>query len=86
MRRLFSQPLRVILKSSSKLCNKPLHAFDQDKDAWFVWTGIEWKARGKANPPSIGHAHFTGTGTRTIRDSGTRAISELFSRSFGASS
>ena len=70
----------------AKLCNKPLHAFDQDKDAWFVWTGIEWKARGKADPPKIGHAHFTGTGTRTLRDSGKRAIAALFNRSFDASS
>ena len=23
----------------AKLCNKPLHAFDQDKDGWFRWGG-----------------------------------------------
>ena len=23
----------------AKLCNKPLHVFDQDKDRWFSWTG-----------------------------------------------
>ena len=22
----------------AKLCNKPLHVFDQEKDGWFTWT------------------------------------------------
>ena len=70
----------------AKLCNKPLHAFDQDKDSWFVWTGREWKSSGKVDPPKIGHAHFTGTGTRKLHDSGKRAIAALFNRSFDASS
>ena len=70
----------------AKLCNKPLHAFDQEKDGWFVWTGREWKSSGKVDPPKIGHAHFTGTGTRKLRDSGKRAIAALFNRSFDASS
>src|SRR6187401_229553 len=26
----------------AKLCNKPLHVFDQAKDSWFTWTGEEW--------------------------------------------
>ena len=25
----------------AKLCNKPLHVFDQDKDRWFKWTGTD---------------------------------------------
>jgi hypothetical protein len=70
----------------AKLCNKPLHAFDQEKDTWFGWTGREWKSRGKVDPPKIGHAHFTGTGTRKLLESGKRAIAALFNRSFDASS
>jgi hypothetical protein len=30
----------------------------------------------------VTHAHFTGTGTRMVRDNGRRAIEELFKRSF----
>ena len=67
----------------AKLCNKPLHVFDQDKNAWFSWTGEDWQKRSSASSPLITHAHFTGTGTRTLKDNGTRAIEELFSRSFG---
>ncbi len=69
----------------AKLCNKPLHVFDQDKNGWFTWTGTDWQARGAADGPVITHGRFTGTGTRTLRDSGRRAIAELFARSFGGS-
>ena len=65
----------------AKLCNKPLHVFDQEKDGWFQWTGSDWKSIGNAAPP-ITHPHFTGTGTRQIHDNGTRAIEDLFTRSF----
>jgi hypothetical protein len=63
----------------AKLCNKPLFVFDQDKDGWFRWTGDEWESTGV---PSVGHFHFTGTGTRTIHENGKQAIEALFSRSF----
>jgi len=66
----------------AKLCNKPLHVFDQDKDGWFRWTGSEWQAVGASAEPSITHPHFTGTGTRSIRDNGKRAIEDLLARSF----
>lgn len=66
----------------AKLCNKPLYVFDQDKDGWFQWTGTDWRAMDRSGGPVITHRHFTGTGTRTIRENGTRAITELFSRSF----
>ena len=65
----------------AKLCNKPLWVFDQEKDGWFQWTGSGW-TKGKADTPRITHNHFTGTGTRTIKDNGRRAIEELFVRSF----
>ena len=66
----------------AKLCNKPLHVFDQDKDGWFRWTGTEWDAVGDT-APVMTHPHFTGTGTRTLRDNGKRAIASLFAQSFG---
>jgi hypothetical protein len=66
----------------AKLCNKPLFVFDQDKDGWFAWTGSDWKSRG-ATAPTITHPHFTGTGTRQIRENGKRAIDSLFTNSFG---
>ena len=70
----------------AKLCNKPLHVFDQDRDRWFRWTGGSWAPCSAADAPVITHPHFTGTGTRHIRDNATQAIEELFTRSFGASS
>jgi hypothetical protein len=70
----------------AKLCNKPLHVFDQEKDRWFTWTGEQWQPRPASDGPVITHPHFTGTGTRTLEENGQRAIDELFNRSFGAAS
>ena len=67
----------------AKLCNKPLHVFDQEKNSWFSWTGEDWEKRSSANGPLITHPHFTGTGTRTLVANGKRAIEDLFARSFG---
>lgn len=68
----------------AKLCNKPLHVFDQVKDAWFWWTGDDWQpVHHESAAPVIKHPHFTGTGTRTIEANGKRAIEALFERSFG---
>jgi hypothetical protein len=66
----------------AKLCNKPLYVFDQDRDGWFHWTGSVWEAAPGAVAPVIEHIHFTGTGTRTLRGNGARAIEDLFARSF----
>jgi hypothetical protein len=66
----------------AKLCNKPLHVFDQEKDAWFAWRGAAWVGLSVADAPAITHPHFTGTGTRTLLDNGARAIEGLFDRSF----
>jgi hypothetical protein len=63
----------------AKFCNKPLFVFDQDQDNWFQWSGEDWKAGAK---PVITHLHFTGTGTRFIKDNGRQAIQDLFQRSF----
>src|SRR5476651_60091 len=65
----------------AKLCNKPLHVFDQEKDSWFTWDGMKWEAL-KKEGPVITHPHFTGTGTRTLEANGKRAIEQLFERSF----
>ena len=66
----------------AKLCNKPLHVFDQEKDRWFTWAGVEWQPRPASDGPVITHPHFTGTGTRSLQPNGQRAIDELFTRSF----
>jgi hypothetical protein len=64
----------------AKLCNKLLFVFDQDKNAWFQWDGSTWGKYPKT--PVITHPHFTGTGTRTMKDNGRKAIESLFSASF----
>jgi hypothetical protein len=63
----------------AKLCNKPLFVFDQEGDEWRRWTGESWTAQ---KAPVITHPHFTGTGTRFLKDNGRKAIDELFARSF----
>lgn len=65
----------------TKLCNKPLFVFDQDRNGWFHWTGSAWEA---VQAPVIRHPHFAGTGTRFLRDNGKTAIEQLFAASFSA--
>jgi hypothetical protein len=65
----------------AKLCNKPLFVFDQEKDGWFRWTGDAFET---ASDLVIQHRHFTGTGTRFMKDNGRAAIQGLFSRSFAS--
>jgi hypothetical protein len=67
----------------AKLCNKPLFVFDQGQSRWYTWGGEAWAA---CEPPSVTHAHITGTGTRFLEENGKKAIEELFDRSFGAAS
>ena len=69
----------------AKLCNKPLRVFDQTKDGWFLWTGNAWTSIAE-DTPVIAHPHFTGTGTRSLKENGRQAIERLFARSFGTSS
>ena len=68
----------------AKLCNKPLHVFDQAQDRWLTWSGSDWDARMGKDLPLITHPHFTGTGTRTLGANGRAAIEDLLTRSFGA--
>jgi hypothetical protein len=67
----------------AKLCNKPLHVFDQEQRAWFTWAASEWRPREAADLPVVSHLHFTGTGTRFLNEAGARAVADLFDRSFG---
>ena len=66
----------------AKLCNKPLYVFDQDRDSWFHWNNESWEGCGGTDLPVVAHPHFTGTGTRDLRDNGRKAIEDLFNRSF----
>jgi hypothetical protein len=66
----------------AKLCNKPLHVFDQEKKGWFRWSGDDWQPLDRASAPTVSHPHFTGTGTRTLQDQSRKAIEDLFTRSF----
>jgi hypothetical protein len=63
----------------AKLCNKSLHAFDQEHGTWAHWNGSAWE---KAPAPVIQHAHFCGTGTRYLEENGKSAIDKLFADSF----
>lgn len=64
----------------AKICNKPLHVFCQEKQAWFSWKHGAWEAGGE---PVITQTHFTGTGTRFPSEAGLAAIDGLFKRTFG---
>ena len=66
----------------AKLCNKPLHVFDQDKNSWFTWRQAYWGPRPADDLPRVIHSHFTGTGTRVLNDQGKKAVADLFARSF----
>ena len=67
----------------AKLCNKPLSVFDQTRDSWYTWSGLDWTRRTSDDLPTITHPHITGTGTRILEENGARAIADLFERSFG---
>ncbi|GAB6112124.1 hypothetical protein [Desulfomicrobium salsuginis] len=64
----------------AKICNKPLYAFGQVRNAWHKWTGEIWE---RCETPTITNHHFCGTGTRFLEDNGRQAIADLFAKSFG---
>ncbi len=64
----------------AKICNKPLLAFDQERDAWYSWVNDAWSVEAM---PVISQPHFTATGTRFLEATGRKAIMDLFARSFG---
>ena len=59
--------------------HKRAWVFDQEEEAWFRWTGTEWRK----GLPVIASPDFAGTGTRFLSEAGTKAIDDLFERSFG---
>ena len=66
----------------AKLCNKPLYVYDQVRAVWLKWVGMEWLELPADDGPCITHQHFTGTGSRSLTESGRAAIRDLFERSF----
>jgi len=63
----------------AKLFNRPVHVYDQDKKEWFAWKENRWMA----DMPVITDNTIACTGTRNLDADGTRAIHDLFERSFG---
>src|SRR6188472_2033223 len=41
----------------AKICNKPLHVFDQERNAWLTWTGSTWQTRPASDQPVVTHRH-----------------------------
>ncbi|MDP6017315.1 MAG: hypothetical protein QGI32_14555 [Candidatus Latescibacteria bacterium] len=66
----------------AKLCNKPLYVYDQAREIWLRWVGMEWLELTSDDEPTITHGHITGTGSRSLTDGGRAAIRDLFDRSF----
>jgi len=64
-----------------RLWKKPILVFDQEKKAWFRWSGTAWEI---AKQPVVTKESFAGIGTQTLSDAGRAAIEDLFLRSFGA--
>ena len=62
-----------------KFFNRDLHVFDKTKNVWFTWRHGEWLQ----DLPLISEKTFCGTGTREMNDECTKAVEELFVRSFG---
>lgn len=63
----------------AKLFNRPVSVFDQERNSWFSWKEHKWTA----DTPVITSSTFAGTGTRNLTAEGTKAICDLFTRSFG---
>jgi hypothetical protein len=53
--------------------------YDQDKKEWFAWQDNRWVT----DVPVITDTTMACTGTRNLDADGTRAIHDLFERSFG---
>ena len=63
----------------AKICNKPIHVYDQEQNEWFRWSQDKWK---KSPAVKIRKKHFCGTGTRFLNPDGKKAIAELFQVTF----
>jgi hypothetical protein len=64
----------------AKHLNKPVQVYDQDRECWYFWGEAEWKP---VDSPVIRFPRFVGTGTRSLNQSGRKAIQDLFRRTFG---
>jgi archaellum biogenesis ATPase FlaH len=64
----------------ARFWKKPLLVFDQDRKAWFRWSGSGWEL---ADQPMIVKETFAGIGTQHLTSEGREAIQALFRRSFG---
>ena len=63
----------------AKHWSKPVFVYDQERKAWFSWSGEDWTS---CAAPTITRHRFCGTGTRFLSDDGKAAIRSLFERSF----
>lgn len=63
----------------AKLFNRPVHVYDQDRNAWFSWKDNNWTAE----YPVLEKDTFVGTGTRNLSEESRKAIQELFENAFG---
>ncbi len=64
----------------AKLFNRPVHVFDQNKNAWFAWKNGGWQG----DEPCLAHETFCASGTRDLTPEGEKAIRALFMDAFGA--
>jgi hypothetical protein len=62
-----------------KFFNRNVHVFDKKSNAWHSWRHGEWVKE----QPVIMETTFCGTGTRELTPECTKAIEDLFARSFG---
>jgi KaiC/GvpD/RAD55 family RecA-like ATPase len=65
----------------ARLWSKPVCVFDQVRGGWWRWDATTWR---KDPAPVIERVQFAGIGTTNLTGEGTKAIEELFERSFGA--
>jgi len=63
----------------AKLFNRPVHVYDQDRNAWFTWQNNAWVEE----YPVLEKNTFVGTGTRNLSADGRQAIRDLFENAFG---
>jgi hypothetical protein len=62
-----------------KFFNRNVHVFDKNRKGWFSWKKEEWVS----DLPVIHEKTFCASGTRDLTDESSKAIEELFYRSFG---
>jgi hypothetical protein len=64
----------------ARLWSKPICVFDQVRGGWWRWDATTWR---KEPAPVIERVQFAGIGTTNLTSEGSKAIEELFERSFG---